>query len=132
MVTSTGKSGNGEATLTVSGSASMSANCPEQQFALANGFADVLVSDNFRFGIGYVEQVGNCKRDPPTLRPTSASIPFTYGVPTSPFHVKVRVASNTYQNDGPGASVQASASIGYSVTVQGDPDATVTWCRATQ
>lgn len=65
----------------------------------------------------------------PNLGETSLNITFTYGIPDGFNFVLIAAAPNLKD---PPRSSSASVHGGYSVTVPGDPNAKITWCRAKQ
>jgi len=125
----------GTAILSAIGSASSSGTCQSDSMNGSDPVstsASATITDSLSFSIGY-EARFNCPDTipaPPT--PTSAMLNFGYGQIMS-FSVTAVAAGQILGPPwGPSSSgsTTGSANISYNVSVQGDPDAVVTWCRA--
>lgn len=125
----------GTAILSAVGSASSSGTCQSDSMNGSDPVstsASATITDSLSFSIGY-EARFNCPDTipaPPT--PTSAMLNFGYGQIMS-FSVTAVAAGQILGPPwGPSSSgsTTGSANISYNVSVQGDPDAVVTWCRA--
>jgi Calx-beta domain len=139
LIASPGKSGSGTALFSLASSAVVNISCfpgdsswPRDSI---NAYANVEVSSpSFPLiytGIGRKQDCGSPSEGIP--QHTSALFSFTYGVPVRlSVSLQGAVRNGWFTRYPSGSSAQASASVGYSVTVQDDPGATVTWCRATQ
>jgi len=108
MITSPGKSGGGQATGTLQVTGNVSSNA---QINSAIWIGSPPIANGFYQNIG-----GTLYTQPMTVN-------FTYGSPLR-FNFIIHATA--------GIASSASANAGYSITVSDDPNAKVSWCRATQ
>jgi hypothetical protein len=124
VVISPGKAGSGVAKLTLN--PALLVNAPDYcggPFTDDRGTAALTVySDEFSlFSLG----LKFCGADASYSYDLTANIPFTYGV-TSTFYVDANVGGVSYFA---GPLCDGSTTLNYSITVPGDPDAAITYCR---
>ena len=132
IVTSSGKSGQGTATITPQGSATVSLACTEQDISnlrQSGGSAYAQIGDPFPYA--NIWDGKNCAgvANPTGIDQAMSTLRFFYGVAVE-FQVHVE-AITQHLFTQPGTTASAAASLtGYNVTVLNDPDAKVTFCRA--
>ncbi|MBX3326032.1 MAG: hypothetical protein U0223_15455 [Nitrospira sp.] len=138
VVSSPGKSGNGTAKITLSPSGTTSVTCPEGdgQFypgTRAGAFGNLLggVIGNPSAPAFDIRQACPDASVLDQGLPTTGTIAFVYGQVQS-FRVELLAYAQHFQPTETKSTASATSALGYSMTVEDDPGATISFCRRSQ